>query len=168
MTSKTERLSIRLVDEGSKSVRFFQSLPSDSLERELYVDGGRWKIGQIPAHFLATEVGIFKLISSIIEGNPGTPENFDIDRYNEEKVSEFRNLPFEDLLDRFYKQRQSNAKAIESFSDDQLSTKGRHPFLGVTQVEDIVKLLYRHNQIHQRDIRRMLAGSLENKESSIL
>jgi hypothetical protein len=38
--------------------------------------------------------------------------------------------------------------------DPDLAKLGRHPFLGITSLEDIIKMVYRHNQIHMREIRR--------------
>jgi len=156
MESKSERLSRRLIEEGEKTGEFFRFLPLDFLDMELYTDGGHWKVGQIMAHFLATEIGIFALITSILDGNPGTPEDFELNRYNEKKVTEFCDLPLSVLLDGFIEQRLRNALAVKVFTDEQLQTQGRHPYLGFTRIEEIIKLLYRHNQIHQRDIRRLL------------
>jgi hypothetical protein len=42
---------------------------------------------------------------------------------------------------------------------DDLAKQGRHPFLGTASLSDMIKLMYMHNQIHIRDIRRMLADS---------
>jgi len=159
MESESERLSTRLIEEGEKTGEFFRSLPPVFLDMELYADGGRWKVGQIMAHFLATEIGIFALISSILDGNSGTPEDFDLNRYNEKRILELCDLPLTVLLDRFIEQRLGNALAVKDFSDQQLQTQGRHPYLGITRIEEIIKLLYRHNQIHQRDIRRLLLES---------
>ena len=157
--SESERLSRRLIEEGEKTGEFFRSLPPVFLDMELYTDGSHWKVGQIMAHFLATEIGIFALISSILDGNPGTPEDFDLNRYNEKKITEYFDLPLSVLIDRFLEQRLRNALALRGFTDKQLQTQGRHPYLGFTQIEEIIKLLYRHNQIHQRDIRRLLLES---------
>jgi hypothetical protein len=159
MESDSERLSRRLIEEGEKTGEFFRSLPPVFLDVELYTDGGQWKVGQIMAHFLGTEIGIFALISSILDGNPGTPEDFDLNRYNERKIIEYRDLPVPVLIDRFLEQRRKNALAVNGFNETQLNTRGRHPYLGFTQIHEIIKLLYRHNQIHQRDIRRLLLES---------
>jgi hypothetical protein len=159
MESESERLSRRLIEEGEKTGEFFRSLPPVFLDLELYADGGHWKVSQIMGHFLATEIGIFTLISSILDGNPGTPEDFNIDRYNEKKIAEFHDLPLSVLLDRFLEQRLRIAHAVKDFTEKQLQTQGRHPYLGFTRIEEIIKLLYRHTQIHQRDIRRLLLES---------
>ena len=159
MEIECERLSRRLIEEGEKTGEFFRSIPPVLLDMELYADGGHWKVRQIMGHFLATEIGIFKLISSILDGNPGTPEDFNLNRYNEKKITEYHDLPLSDLLDRFLEQRLRNALAVKDFTDKQLQAQGRHPYLGITRIEEIIKLLYRHNQIHQRDIRRLLVES---------
>lgn len=156
MRKKAEWLSQNLLEEGEKTVEFFRSLPPAIMNRELYPDGTRWRVEQIMAHFLATEIAIFELVCLILDGYPGTPENFELNRFNEKQIAELAGIPVDELIDRFLVQRQSNARMVAEFTDEQLSVEGRHPFLGIAQVEDILKLLYRHNQIHRRDIRRLM------------
>jgi hypothetical protein len=40
--------------------------------------------------------------------------------------------------------------------DDELKIIGRHPFLEVTTIREMVKMLYLHNQIHYRDLKKVL------------
>jgi hypothetical protein len=61
-----------------------------------------------------------------------------------------------ELLTRFKEYRRKNIDVVENFRSEDLVKTGRHPFLGVAQLEEIIKLIYRHNQIHLRDIRRVL------------
>ena len=49
------------------------------------------------------------------------------------------------------------ATVVAHMTPEDLPKVGRHPFLGAAPLEDIIKLLYRHNQIHQRDVRRLLS-----------
>jgi hypothetical protein len=37
-----------------------------------------------------------------------------------------------------------------------LEKTGRHPFLGVTTLREMIKMIYIHNQTHYRDLRRVL------------
>jgi hypothetical protein len=41
-------------------------------------------------------------------------------------------------------------------SQNDLERIGRNPFLGEVPLVEIVKLIYRHNQIHLRDLKRLL------------
>jgi len=45
---------------------------------------------------------------------------------------------------------------VQKMQESDLERKGRHPFLGITTLEEMLKLIYRHTMIHQRDIRRAL------------
>ena len=62
------------------------------------------------------------------------------------------------LLAQYEELRRSNANLVSRMQPEDLARVGRHPFLGVASLEEIIKLLYRHNQIHQRDIRRALSA----------
>ena len=41
-------------------------------------------------------------------------------------------------------------------ADADLDRQGRHPFLGITAVEAMLKLLYRHTMLHERDTRKAI------------
>jgi hypothetical protein len=71
-------------------------------------------------------------------------------------VDEMAGLSPGELLSQYTIQRKKICQLVSSMSADDLQRTGRHPFLGVTQVEEMVKLIYRHNQIHLRDIRKIL------------
>jgi hypothetical protein len=40
--------------------------------------------------------------------------------------------------------------------DSELDIRGRHPFLGVTAMRDMIKMLYIHNLDHYRDMKKAL------------
>jgi hypothetical protein len=40
--------------------------------------------------------------------------------------------------------------------ESDLELQGRHPFLGMTSIREMVKMLYLHNQIHYRDLKKVL------------
>jgi len=147
----------RLLDEGKKSLAFFQGLSDEIWDLQIYTDGSQWSIRQILAHFVSTESAINRLIENILAGGSGASEDFNIDDYNERKVAELKDINRADLLKQFQIMRRTNAEIVAQFNQEDLDRIGRHPFLGVTSLTSIIKLLYRHNQIHLRDIRRALS-----------
>jgi uncharacterized damage-inducible protein DinB len=157
MTETIERLVERLRSEGQKTEEFFRSLTGSQLDRQLYADGSRWTVRQLLAHFVTAETGFLKLIENILAGGSGAAQDFDIDAYNEKYVSRLKDAALDDLLAQFARQRLTSIHLVEKMQPEDLEKTGRHPFLGVAPVEDILKLLYRHNQIHQRDVRKLLA-----------
>jgi hypothetical protein len=155
MSETPQRLVERLRDEGQKTCDFFRSLTPEQLEQTLYSDGSQWKVGRLIAHFVSTEAGIAALIESILAGGSGVPDNFDIDAFNERQVDRLGTLSTPELVEQFDRFRQQTIALVEGMSESDLKKAGRHPFLGVTPVEEMIKLLYRHTQIHQRDVRRL-------------
>lgn len=157
MPEITERLAQRLHQEGQKTIAFFRALTVEQLGQQLYVDGSQWTVQHLLAHFVSAERGICALLENILAGGPGAPDHFDIDAYNEQHVAELHHTPMDDLLKQFVEQRQASIALMQRLQPEDLARMGRHPFLGIASVEDIFKLIYRHNQIHQRDVRKLLA-----------
>jgi DinB superfamily len=156
MAETPAHLAERLRLEGEKTQEFFRALAPEQWERIIYTDGSIWSIRTLLSHFVATEASITRLMENILGGGPGSPEDFDINRYNERKVSQLKDSTAEELLRRFSELRIASINLVAQMKPEDLSKTGRHPFLGLTNLEEIIKLLYRHLQIHQRDIRRAL------------
>lgn len=154
MVGTKELLVNRLREVGEKSVQFFQELGTDQLETKIYSEGSQWSVKQILAHFALAEDSLYRLVENIVNGGAGTPEDFDLDAYNEYKVSSIENPSINEMIDLFRKNRQSTIELVSGLSNNDLEKIGRHPFLGNAAVVDIIKLIYRHNQIHMREIRR--------------
>ena len=150
------RLATRLSAEGEKTKAFFQDMPSDSWELTIYTEGASWRIRQVFAHLVNSESGIISLVKNILGGGTGSPEDFDLDRYNERKVAALVDVSPDNLLSKFSYARQETVRLVSQMKPEDLLLRGRHPFLGITTLEEIIKMIYLHNQIHIRDIRKKL------------
>jgi hypothetical protein len=153
-TSESLREKLKL--GGEKTVAFFQLLPDEKWHLLVYNDGIEWKVKDILAHFVVAEASFCKLIENILAGGPGAPEKFDIDAFNQREVAKLTAKSKDNLLEEFQKQRQHILDLMEGVPQQDLSRVGRHPFLGEAELIDIIKLIYRHNQIHIRDLKRIL------------
>lgn len=161
MPERLDYLVERLSSEGQKTVEFFRLLTAEQLEQTLYVDGSRWKVRQLLAHFVTAEEGIQKLIEGVLAGGEGVAENFDINLFNERHVARLIDTPLEELMQRFDAVRQASIQLVDKMTPPDLLRTGRHPYLGIAPLEEMLKLLYRHNQIHQRDVRKLLNSVAE-------
>jgi hypothetical protein len=150
------RLAERLRAEGEKTRAFFSALTREQWNQEIYTEGSCWSVRQVLAHFVASESSMARLVQNIQAGGLGSPEDFDLDAYNERKVAGLNEASSAELLDKFTELRQQFADLVDRMSLVDLGKSGRHPFLGMASLEDIVKLVYRHNQIHLRDVRRVV------------
>ena len=156
MADTPSHLAERLQAEGSKSLEIFRALRPEQWEITVYTDGSAWTIRQLLAHFVTAEDGFLDLIDDIVTGGAGSPEDFDIDRFNEREVSAVGDELPERLLLQYERVRQATIKKVSKLHTEDLERVGRHPYLGVASLADIIKLIYRHNQIHQRDFRKLI------------
>lgn len=156
MADTTERLSGRLRSEGEKTLDFFRHLSQEQWEQTVYSEGIRWLVRDVLAHFVSAESSFNRLITNVLSGGSGAPEDFDIDRFNLRQVSQLQESSLSDLLGKFSVYRQANVELVSGLHAEDLSRIGRHPFLGVVPLSDIIKMIYRHNQIHLRDLKRIV------------
>lgn len=158
MPLSPEKLCLRLTQEGENTVAFFAGLPAETFDTRVYTEGERWSVGHLIRHLVQAEKEIQRLMASVLGGSEGTPEDFDLDEHNERKVREIESVCLADLLADFAASRARTVVWVSERSPTELALTGRHPFLGVAPIEEMIKLLYRHTQLHQRDIRRSLNG----------
>ena len=160
MTYTPEKLAARLSSEGQKTEDFFSHLPDKVWELQVYADGEHGQVRQVLSHLAQAEGSILRLLKSIMGGSGGTPEDFDLDAYNERKVKEIEMQDAAGLVRAFREARRQTVEWVSALRAEDLQRTGRHPFLGLASLEEIIKLMYRHTQLHQRDIRKLMrAGS---------
>lgn len=153
MPDTPQFLSERLKTEGEKAYAFFAALTPEQWESQVYTEGETWTIRSVLVHFVTAEQGFVKLFKQILQGGPGASEDFDIDRFNASQQAKSRELSPAELLELFRQVRAEMTALVATFTPEDLERPGRHPFLGPTTLAEMVKMVYRHNQIHFRDLR---------------
>lgn len=149
-------LSERLYKEGQKTIEIFRALTQEQWEQIVYTSTPGWTVRDVLAHFVSAEQGYRLLVEDILSGGNGSPEDFDIDEYNRDKVSALDRTSPQELINYFLEGRKTTVELVAGLEPGDLVREGRHPFLGVAPMADIIKLIYRHNQIHQRELRKVL------------
>lgn len=149
-------ISRRMMSEGNKTVEYFHGLPTQAWKQQVYTTGSCWTVHQVLAHFVSAEIGLSTLVRDVITDGRGAPEGFNIDDFNEKEVAGLRDMTATALIDRFTRARADFSTLVNSLSPADLDRLGRHPWFGETELRKALKLVYRHNMIHLRDIRRAL------------
>ena len=155
MTESAE-LAEKLKTEGERMVAFFAGLTDDQWGLDVYTEGAIWSIRNVLAHFVTSERGLLKLFERIRANGEGSPEDFSIDRYNASQQEKTKDLPPAELLEQYKQIRAETVQWVSGLKDEELEIKGRHPFLGETIIREMVKMWYLHNQLHYRDVKRVL------------
>lgn len=156
MTERTEYLATRLTQQRDESLALFRSLTPDQWKKVVHGDEGQWDVRTILSHFVSSEASMLKLIENILGGGTGATEDFDLNRFNSGRAAKMAEISPDDLLAQFEQTRAATTEAVLALTDDQLDMQGRHASQGMQTVEGIVKIMYKHNQLHERDIRRAL------------
>jgi uncharacterized protein (TIGR03083 family) len=156
MREGLERIESRLGSEARKVVAYFANLTDPQWDQQIYTTGSRWRTRHVLAHFVSAERSFAILLQIILAGGSGAPANFDIDEFNEREVSANETGELHRLLEEFSRAREQMVALARVMKAEDLDLRGRHPWLGQTSIGDMLKLVYRHNMIHMRDIRRAL------------
>jgi hypothetical protein len=156
MSEQAAKLAIRLSKEAEKTKVFFSNIPQEILGESLYSEGASWTVHQVLVHLVDAEDSLKRLFQFIVEGGGGVPQDFDLNRYNEQAVEKLEGLSIEELTNMFAERRKTLVEFVQGLTDEDLNKEGFHPFLGQAPVKEMIRLFYLHIQIHMRDIRKLL------------
>jgi hypothetical protein len=154
--TEASALAEKLRTEGEKFNLYFAALPEQQWEAAVYTEGETWTTRSILAHLMTAERAFLKLFEDIRQGGPGVSEDFVIDRYNARQQEKMKDLGPAELLEQYRSVRAQMIAWVANLDDPELDRTGRHPFLGIATLREMIKMVYIHNQTHYRDIRKSL------------
>jgi hypothetical protein len=154
--TETSLLADKLKQEGEKIVKYFDSLRDEQWSINVYTEDNTWTVRNILSHLVTSERAFVNLFENIRQGGDGVTDDFVIDRYNARQQEKTKELGVQELLQRFKSIREEMVVWVLNIADSDLEKTGRHPFLGQTTLREMIKMVYLHNQIHYRDIKRAL------------
>ncbi len=156
MSDKAKQLAEKLHSEGEKTLSFFQSLPTEAWTKRVYADGASWNVRGVFEHLSISEHTLRLVFEQIVATGVGSPEGYDVNGFNHEKTGRFATLSLEGLSELYANTRMKTVAFARELSDDQLAIRARHPALGDTSLEEMLKLVYLHNLMHTRDVKKVL------------
>jgi len=158
VTVQRDLIQRRLRDEGDKLIKTFHGLSSEQRLLTIYSDGMEWTLKDLLAHLGSAERAFLYYGQDILKGGEGAPEGFDIDGFNQHEVSGLRERSYAQLIDELRAARQEMIDLVGQLADQDFARRGRHPFFGQMSIDEMFKLIYRHNMMHMRDVRRALGN----------
>jgi hypothetical protein len=138
------------------SIAFFKSLSPDELSIQVYQDGAQWTVQQVLAHFITIENSMQWLFKDILAGGPGSPEGFDVERFNRTQPKKLDGKTVDELIAQFKSVRNETISIVSSMSDADFDREGRHAFHGHGKLERFIKWAYEHVGLHLEDLRKRL------------
>jgi hypothetical protein len=154
--SEPAELAEKLKSEGEKIFTIFNGFKDNQWDMEVYTEGTTWTIRNLLSHLVTSERGLIKLFERVRQGGEGASLDFSINRYNASMQARSKDLTEAELLEQYQEVRENSVVWVSNLKDDELEIKGRHPFLGITTIREMIKMLYIHNQTHYRDMKKVL------------
>ena len=154
--SELNELADKLESEGDKFTALFAGLADSQWQAEVYTEGETWTLRNVLSHFVTSERGLVRLFEQLRLGGSGSADDFSIDRYNASQQQKTKDLSPQELLEQYQAVRADTIAWTLSLSELDLEKQGRHPFLGMTSLREMIKMLYIHNQVHHRDMKKVL------------
>ena len=156
MTERRAEIIAKLEKNLKNSTSFFRSLSGEQLTTQVYTDGAEWTVKQILAHFITIERSMHWLFKNILSGGSGSPDDFDVDRFNLTQTKKLDGLTVDDLIEQFKSVREGTIAIVRGMKEQDLNREGMHVFLGHSKLERFITWAYEHVHIHEDDIRKAL------------
>ena len=154
--SETSELAEKLKAEGEKILAIFGGYTNDQWDQEIYTEGTTWTIRNVLAHFVTSERGLIRLFEQIRQGGAGAADDFSIDRYNAAMQERTKEVSPAELIEQYKQVRDNSVAWVSGLKPEELEIMGRHPFLQMTTMREMIKMLYIHNMTHYRDIKKSI------------
>ena len=156
MGGRREDIIAELKTNEEEIIAFFKGLNTDQLGKIIYPEDPGWTVQQVVAHFITIERSMQWLFKDILSGGPGSPENFDFERFNRTQPRKLDGMSLEELLEKFQGVRQDTIAIVADMADEDLHREGRHAFHGHGKLERFIVWAYEHARLHLDDIRKFL------------
>jgi hypothetical protein len=138
------------------TIAFFKSLPPEKLSVTVYQDGASWTVQQVLAHFITIERSMQWLFNNMLSGGPGSPGDFDFERFNRTQPQKLNGLTLDELIEKLSLVRHDTIAIVRGMSEKDLDREGLHPFHGHGTLERFIRWAYEHVGLHENDIRTAL------------
>jgi hypothetical protein len=152
MGPRVEFLIRRLNEEGAALLAQLAGFTAPTWARPVYPAEQPWTVHSILAHLVSAEGYLQLMISDILQGGPGAPPGVDIDATNAAEVAALTRFTPAELIEKLAAVRAKTVEMVAAFSEADLDRRGNHPVLGDISLDDFVKLIYRHDKMHMRDV----------------
>lgn len=156
MTDRRNEITAKLEENLKNTTSFFRSLSGDQLSVQVYTDGAKWTAKQVLAHFITIERSMHWLFKNMLSGGSGSPDDFDVDRFNLTQPKKLDGLTVGELIEQFKSVREDTIIIVRGMAEQDLNREGRHPFHGHGKLERFIIWAYEHVCIHEDDIRKVL------------
>ena len=156
MESRRNDIIVELKKNEAEIITLYKGLNSERLGKMVYPGDPGWTVQQVLAHFITIERSMHWLFKDILAGGPGSPEDFDVDRFNLTQPRKLDGQSLDELVAKFRSVRWDTIALVEGMAEKDLDREGRHAFHGHGKLERFIVWAYEHTRLHLDDVREKL------------
>ena len=116
-------------------------------------EGGDWSVLDILRHVTDSERGMTALMAQVKAGGAGVSDDFDLNRWNRRVVEKLQGKTAADMRAALIENRAALFAFIDTLNEDDWEKKGRHASGHILTIEQVCKLIARHERDHLAEIR---------------
>jgi hypothetical protein len=154
MNKKIQRIQSKLGQTRARLLTVVEGLAAECWDWR--PQDGRWSARLTLAHVGSAQWDHLEVARRMVAGEPTAVPNFDLDTWNNARVGERSHWSVEQVLADLEAAQRATIGFLESISDADLATAGTHPVLGETSVGQVIRLIPLHDNLHRRDLLRLV------------
>ncbi len=144
-----DRLTQKITTARDRLLDTIEELTAEQMTRS---PNEGWSIREILHHLAIGEEANVELAERALAGNPVAMDDFDMDAWNIEQVSQRAHRPAAEAIEELHRVREKTLTTLQSLSDENLAATLDHPGWGEMTIEQLFRALGTHDLLHRRDI----------------
>jgi len=116
-------------------------------------ESGDWKVLDILRHVTDSERGMTALMAQLKAGGSGVSDDFDLNRWNRRVVEKLQSKTAADMRAALIENRAALFAFIDTLDEEDWEKKGRHASGHILTIEQVCKLIARHERDHLAELR---------------
>ncbi len=117
---------------------------------------GRWSARLTLAHVGSAHWSHLEVARRLVAGEAADIPGFDLDEWNEARVAERAGWSAERVLADLQAAQQATSAFLAGLDPEELAVRGSHPALGEVSVDQVLRVIALHDNMHRRDILNLL------------
>ncbi|MHA1984399.1 MAG: DinB family protein [Candidatus Hodarchaeales archaeon] len=156
LENKKEELKEKLERIRKEFLDLIGNLSIEKQNQRISPKEDSWTILDTIKHLYEAEDGMTRLMTGILGGSEGVPQDFDLNRWNRRIVEKMSEKTLGMMLSGLKDSRNRLLDLIAGLKETDLEKKGRHGTLKVMTIEEILNLIGDHEKNHLEKIKYVL------------
>lgn len=156
-----QKLDEKLAQGREALLLFLEALDGEEWHLVVYDEPVVWTMKDVVAHLIQAEKSMVRLMDGIRQGEPGTPEDFDLAAFNQKGIARLGDRSVGELMEELAAARRQTITFMDGLQADDWGKAGRHAIGQLLTLQEISRLIGLHERGHLRDMQRVhdAAGS---------